>query len=107
LQLDAAGKVPLSVLPQMVTGIVPSAGGVTAGTGFTAIRTALGTYTVTFTTPFPGIPVIVATIDDLVGVTATIAIQNPSSSGFGAWTGNSSTGAARDEGFSFIAVQTQ
>jgi hypothetical protein len=40
-----------------LTGIVAGNGTIIAGTGFTITRTAVGTYTVTFTTPFAAAPV--------------------------------------------------
>lgn len=41
---------------RMLRGRVDFSGAVTGGSGFTAVRTGIGAYTVTFNTPFPGGP---------------------------------------------------
>jgi hypothetical protein len=87
----------------MIRGRVADNGTVINGTGFTVTRTALGNYTINFTTAFATIPTVVAMITDQWGViretgtpttttSASITIANPGAS------------ANIDGGFSFIAI---
>jgi len=46
----------------LITGIVLSTGAINNGTGFTVAKGAAGIYTVTYTTPYPGTPVVVVTV---------------------------------------------
>jgi hypothetical protein len=76
-------------------------GGITTGTGFTAIRTGVGAYTVTFSPPFTGEPTITATPQVGVARSATITLVNSSSAQFRTW---DTAGNAIDQDFHFIAI---
>src|SRR3990167_8934477 len=52
---------------RLVGGVVNDTGGIVSGTGFTAVRDALGQYTVTFVPAFPAAPVGIATAYQSVG----------------------------------------
>lgn len=54
-------------------GRVSGAGAVVSGTGFTAVRNALGSYTVTFTAAFPAVPVVIVTPFGATAVIVTIS----------------------------------
>lgn len=56
---------------QLITGIVNADGSIAGGTGFTVANGGAGAYTVTFTTPFPSLPVVVA--NELAGGTCTVS----------------------------------
>jgi hypothetical protein len=89
-----------------ITGTVSAAGAAVGGTGFTANRTGVGTYQITFTTPFPAPPTVIPAIStdgttqgqvNVVGLAAgQITIET-----------TDSTGALADRGFMFLAFATQ
>jgi hypothetical protein len=59
--LSAGGIATPAVTNRLITGRVSGAGAIISGTGYTPVRTALGIYTITFTTPFAAAPVPVVT----------------------------------------------
>jgi hypothetical protein len=89
--------------PTVVTGIVSSAGGVTAGTGYSVVRNGTGSYTVTYTSAFAATPtVVIAPVGN--GGFWNITAQSPSSFTV-VWT-NTGGGVNMDTSFNFIARQT-
>lgn len=109
LALDVKGKIPVSVLPKFITGIVASDGTITAGTGFSVTNDSTGVYTVTFTNAFSAVPTVILTA--LVGgVSASIsgAVGKGSFALALADIGNVVSGAAqaRNAAFNFLAHTT-
>jgi hypothetical protein len=87
-----------------VIGSVASAGSVLVGLGFTAVRNSAGKYTVTFNTPFPSTPIVVA---NSLGFPSLVASVNAvSTTSCDIWVANSSTGTFTDSPFDFIASLT-
>jgi hypothetical protein len=77
--LSASGAITPGTL--VVTGKVRGDGVVLAGTGFTCLRTAAGTYTITFATPFASPPVVFANMEgfnpaDPAFATVDVILQN-------------------------------
>lgn len=61
--LTVVGGVPVWQAPATltrITGQVTGAGGITAGTGFSVVRNGVGDYTVTFTSAFAAVPIVIA-----------------------------------------------
>lgn len=86
--------------PRIVRGYVDSAGGVT-GNGFSVAHPETGVYAITFTTPFPVVPVI--TGNDAQGTQRTVSTSGQAETGFTV-TMSAGTGPKEDIGFSFIAI---
>lgn len=104
LTLGLDGKVPVSVLPRVVTGRVSLAGAVVAGTGWTAAHPGTGHWTVTFTVAFPAPPTLALT----AGSTGRIISYDPAAlaaGGFGAFM-TTDAGVLDDQEWQFIAWTT-
>lgn len=82
-----------------VGGEVSAAGALVNGAGFTPVRTAVGTYTVTILDPFIAAP----TVTFGVG-TGGIIITANAAGAFSVFTFNTATGAALDTGWTFHAI---
>ena len=95
----AAAIETLAKAAERVAGAVTSAGALARGSGFTVVRSALGTYVVTFPTPFAAVPIVVATPEGAVLWFYLSAI------GVGGFTMNlrNSAGVAVDFPFTFVA----
>lgn len=92
----------------VITGIVFSTGVVLAGTGFSVVRSAVGTYQITFTppSPFTATPVVNATLLD--GATLlTPDVQIRSAAGVTIVFSNTTTGVPADTAFNFVATAIQ
>ncbi len=88
----------------MVTGQVDGASGnVLAGTGFTSVRTAPGSYTVTFTPALSAAPDVIATPVIAAGGGRTISVNTITAGGFLVVTGTDA-GAGADRTFNFFAT---
>lgn len=85
-----------------VRGSVTSAGAVATGSGFTASRSATGIYVVTFTTPFPAAPAVVAMASTSVARIMTLTELTASAVTIQSW---DAAGAAADASFFFIAYE--
>lgn len=93
-----------------VRGTVDSAGGILAGSGFSAVRTGVGIYQITFSTAFTGTPSVTASCAPGTGCKGITV--NGASTGAGIATYNFVGGAGAsmnpvDSPFSFIAVGPQ
>lgn len=108
-QLLASAEFTANVSPNgsvtgtsVMTGKVDSAGNRIAGTGFTSARTALGTYHITFTSPFAAIPVL--TVAQVVAALTSnsIAVGNTTVNGFDVFSQTGGIGAV-DIAFDFTA----
>lgn len=63
-----------------LTGTVSSAGAQLAGTGYAVVRSALGTYDITYTTPFPAAPVVLAIVEQTANTPfAIVTLRNAAS----------------------------
>jgi hypothetical protein len=80
-------------------GITGTTGAVAFGTGFTCVRNAVGDYTITFSTAFPATPAVAGTATAWVMATTTLSATSWRVTVF-----NSTTGAALDRDFTFIAI---
>ncbi len=87
--------------PEVISGLVSSAGAVAAGTGFTVVRSAMGVYTLTFAQPFRARVTTASahTTADNRAVVDNTNTQAPIVRTFGG-----AIGTAQDLGFSFTAV---
>lgn len=85
----------------IVRGTVSSAGAVVRGAGFTAAKNATGNYTITFTTTFAAVPIVVA-----MGASSTVAfaISNTALTATADILTYDAAGAATDLTFHFIAI---
>jgi hypothetical protein len=87
---------------RLVRGAVSAAGALAIGSGFTVVRTAVGTYTVTFTPTMKATPVLAFGVGLAgpfgIGVTANAA------TGFSVATFNTTTGVNADTGWHFTAI---
>lgn len=108
LKSFVTANAPATVLPTVVTGIIPAAGvTATAGTGFTYTHTnTSGIYVFTFTAAFAAAPTVVASVGSVRATNAVIGVTSVATTGFTVNTWIASTAAAADEPFSFIAYQT-
>lgn len=106
--LDLNGKLPTSVLPRTVTGVVTSAGVITSGTGFTVAHSATGQFDITFTAAFTVAPVVVAAVLTASFYPATF-IQLIATTGFTMRIGDCSTAppVVRDSAFNFTAIEVR
>lgn len=87
-----------------VNGLVNSDGTVAFGSGFTSVRTSPGRYTVTFSTAFGPLPVLlVSAIQSFASVPVVYIVSNPSSSGFDVAITDESGGGQADNAFYFSA----
>lgn len=89
-----------SVAP--ITGQITTAGGITAGTGFTCVRNSAGNYTITFTTAFANPPVFLAVVinNQPVAVDLIAVLAGSANVAFSV----ASTGVFQDQAFQFLAV---
>lgn len=87
------------------TGRVAAAGTISGGTGFTVNKTGTGLYSITFSTPFSAVPIVIATAETVPSIvnidTLTINGFRALITGSGDWAGPN---AARDDAFRFIAT---
>lgn len=91
---------------RLLGGLVNESGTILSGTGFTAARELLGQYLITFSPAFPSTPVGVATALQTVGTIDKGAIVvGLSATVMRVQTITASTGAAVDEGFTFLVSE--
>lgn len=90
---------------RILRGKVSSAGGVAFGTGFTVSRTAVGVYSISFTTAFPSgqYPIVTASAESNGTVARFAMVNSPSNFSVTIRIVNGS-GTAADDDFYFIAV---
>lgn len=93
---------------KVVTGVVSNTGAVLAGSGFTAVRNALGTFTVTYASPFAAIPAVAVAPTAPGGHPMGYEIASPlSASSFQAIFYDTTTGVTVDPAsFTFQALDT-
>ena len=87
---------------RIIRGRIAGNGTITTGSGFTVSKTGTGAYTVTFTTAFASEPTITATPQ--VGLARIATCTNVGASSAQFRTFDSTTGAAVDQDFHFIAI---
>jgi hypothetical protein len=87
-----------------ITGILDPSATILGGTGFTAVHTGVGLYTVTFNTAFAANPVVVVTALSTSDITAVLN-GLPATTGFEIAT--YFAGALADEYSNFIAIEVQ
>ena len=86
---------------RIVRGTVSGAGVVEQGTGFTASRTAVGTYTITFSPTFAGTPSVTATAESwFARLNSAVPV---SAANFGLFV-TDNTAAQSDQRFNFVAI---
>lgn len=90
-----------TVTSKTITGIVTSAAGITAGTGFSVVNNSAGVYTVSFTVPFAAAPVVLVTSISGGGDDVTSNLRSASTSGFVA--SFTFAGVLTNVGFNFLA----
>ena len=90
----------------MITGLVSGAGVVISGTGYTVVRLGVGSYHITFDTPFVAVPTILVT-GQYLAVQPGATYSNPGPGDFQAVIFNPSTFAGMDTNFSFVAFAPQ
>jgi hypothetical protein len=116
-KLDVRGEIKLGVNGElfatgsiaslrMIAGRVLSDGNsdLQSGAGFSSSRTSVGVYTVSFSTPFPSLPVVVATPEDPQGTDNSICIISILKDRFTACIRDIDSHNAEDDNFHFIAV---
>lgn len=94
--------------PRIVGGCISGDGVIEDGDGFTVVRTAVGRYTVTFTTPFPTTPAITVSMQGSTGAVEIINLAGsvtPSGSTFAVYCVNAAA-AGVDRRWFFNAVDT-
>ncbi len=95
---------------RIIRGVVNSAGGISAGSGFTVSHTALsGIYVINFNTPFAGPPSVVATADNtgftyVLSATTDGVVSSSATIKLVAQAGGSSNNFLIDQPFHFIAI---
>jgi hypothetical protein len=105
LRVGSNFAVSASDLPiRIVWGIVNGNGDISSGKGFTAVRNNIGTYTVTFTTPFATRPCVVVTQHWSSGDIRGSAIVYSIGSSSCHIVTSDGQGAHSNRHFSFIAV---
>ena len=96
----AAGEEPLRI----IRGKVGSAGSLVLGAGYTVTHNGTGSYTVTFTTPFTGAPVVTANQEQPSGLAVgAIEVNFPMTTSV-RFLLFDDTGSLSDENFQFIAI---
>jgi hypothetical protein len=90
----------------MITGLVAASGAITAGSGFTVAHPGNGLYTLTFTSPFASIPVVVGNPDGASDMIMQVSTVGASGASVGIETRMPATGVLTDTGFRFLAVAT-
>lgn len=107
--LTVAGGVPTWAAPASVgvtiTGTVSSTGTVVRGSGFSSVRNSTGSYTVTFTSAFAAIPIIMVTQIPGAVSSNSIGIGTPATTGFNCFSQTGGVGPT-DVSFSFVAQTT-
>lgn len=94
------GAIPAS--DQIITGYVEANGTINSGTGFSITKLGTGSYRVSFTASFSGIPCAVCTPANNNGAFATISGITASNVDYVI---RSDNGSAIDSAFGFIAMQ--
>jgi hypothetical protein len=89
---------------RIMRGTVSAAGAVVAGAGFTPARTAVGIYTVTFSTVMSSAPSVALVAGSTGGAYAVKVSTPPTTSGFGVTAFLTTTAANFDGEFHFIAI---
>jgi hypothetical protein len=92
-------------LGRTIRGVVTAAGGVFAGAGFTASRTATGAYVVTFTVPFAVAPVVLMTVEIGAGAVGGKLEGPPSVNSVSIGTFTENTATRVDSKFHFLAME--
>ncbi len=116
-QLDVRGNVKMGIAGdlyaasgtenlRLLRGSVNTSGVIIAGTGFSASRTSLGNYTVTFTTSFPSVAVPVVTAVSTSATQRIAMVSGFSATAFSVRTFDSA-GAAADVAFNFTVMGPQ
>ena len=88
-----------------LTGYVSAAGTILSGSGFTVAFSPPGVYTITYTTAFTALPIVVATV--ALGGGVGIEVKNPTSGGCEIDTFQTNTTNAQNSAFYFFAVAAQ
>jgi hypothetical protein len=99
----AAGEENLRI----IRGVINSDGGIIVGSGFTVSHLEPGHYTITFNTPFAGLPSVTATVHRLIVGEAPVAVEEGTTTSFTKIniTRYSATGdPSMDRTFHFIAI---
>jgi hypothetical protein len=96
----AACEEPLRV----IRGKVSAAGALTAGFGFTVAHPSTGVYTITYTSPFTGTPVVTANANGPTSLVPCFVIVPSSSTSSVELIVNDFTNVVRDRSFDFIAI---
>lgn len=105
--LEDGAPLPRAAGPRIVAGTVNGAtGGVVSGSGFTSVRTAAGTYIVTFAPVFAAVPSVAFGTDTTGGASVALLNGLPTAAVCNVFTLLTATGALADRNFSFIAVGT-
>jgi hypothetical protein len=87
---------------RILRGRISGSGGISTGSGFSVAKTGTGAYTVTFTVGFTGEPTVTATTQVALPRIATCTLVGAASASFRTF--ESTTGAAIDQDFHFIAI---
>jgi hypothetical protein len=91
-----------------VTGRVSAAGAIVGGSGFTVVRSATGTYSITFNSALISTPVVLVALTDTAAaahVVSNTTFPTPTTTGFGVRTLNTSF-VNTDCAFNFLARPT-
>lgn len=89
----------------IIRGRVAANGAVTAGTGFTANRTSLGHYTITFDVPFAAVPVFLAiAFTDEVTFSGSVFVVTATAAAIAIVIGENASAARIDSPFHFAAI---
>lgn len=101
---EISRDVVLAVAPRILTGIITSAGAITAGTGFTVAHPGVGQYDLTYTVAYAAAPIVLVTA--LTGPFIGVLNAASGTGGCTIFIENSTTGAVASQAFNFIVVQT-
>ena len=90
--------------PKIITGGVNTTGVPAYGTGYTCVKNSTGNYTITFTSNFAVLPIVIVT--PLGGANITTVVSGVGAGSFTLQIATASTGAAIDNAFNFLAFAT-
>jgi hypothetical protein len=92
----------------MIRGVVAANGSIIIGSGFTVSKDSIGSYTITFNTPFSGSPSVTATVaDSFASFPVTAGVFNTHANLEIVFPNSRTTGQLSDKPFHFIAVGPQ
>lgn len=89
---------------QVLRGVISGGGTTLAGSGFTVSHTATGTYTVTYSTGFTGLPAVTANVESGSGAARLVTLQGTTTGAATILISVPNTGALADGAFHFIAI---